>query len=123
MVRLPPRSTRPDPLFPDTTLFRSIWRGVQRGRRDRRGVVPQRPDLSHHERSDGTQELLCQFAAARRPAAGGPLRSEEHTSELQSLMRITYAFFCVKKITKMQTNTKHMYAHVADHAASEMDTY
>src|SRR3546814_9066004 len=95
MIRLPPRSTRTDPLFPYTTLFRSAVRakGAQRrdARRDR--IVPR-----DHEgascalhRSQGT---------VRCPR---PRRSEEHTSELQSLMRISYAVFCLKKKKNSQT--------------------
>src|SRR3546814_10271407 len=76
MIRRPPRSTRTDTLFPYTTLFRS--------------------GAGHDRRS------LCQRQGARgqehRRAQGGPRqRSEEHTSELQSLMRISYAVFCLKK--------------------------
>src|SRR3546814_5976085 len=74
MIRRPPRSTRTDTLFPYTTLFRSRRR-VSRGRGRRRGRGGQR----------------CQCAAVQI------FRSEEHTSELQSLMRISYAVFCLKK--------------------------
>src|SRR3546814_1988542 len=80
MIRRPPRSTRTDTLFPYTTLFRSADHRVRlrRRRRHRAGAVP---------------------AAARRPGAEPHhrVRSEEHTSELQSLMRISYAVFCLKK--------------------------
>src|SRR3546814_4558658 len=77
MIRRPPRSTRTDTLFPYTTLFRSLpgRHGDRRGRsRDPAGA---------HDHPRG----------ARRG------RSEEHTSELQSLMRISYAVFCLKKKT------------------------
>src|SRR3546814_2250261 len=70
MIRRPPRSTRTDTLFPYTTLFRSP-RGVRPGNR-----LPKR-----------------RSRRSPRPT----LRSEEHTSELQSLMRISYAVFCLKK--------------------------
>src|SRR3546814_3594960 len=92
MIRRPPRSTRTDTLFPYTTLFRSPGCGRSRRRAaDRPGPAS--------------------------PAAGCPdgQRSEEHTSELQSLMRISYAVFCLKKknthkqktyvINKVDTNT------------------
>src|SRR3546814_3778597 len=78
MIRRPPRSTRTDTLFPYTTLFRSDAH---------RRLGPRRPLREHRGRS------------------GSPLRppprrrSEEHTSELQSLMRISYAVFCLKKKT------------------------
>src|SRR3546814_7443170 len=93
MIRRPPRSTRTDTLFPYTTLFRSRTRQPRRpeGRRPP-GVLCLRghPD-------DG--------AVFRRAAAAGPgrRRSEEHTSELQSLMRISYAVFCLKKKNKHKT--------------------
>src|SRR3546814_8423511 len=76
MIRRPPRSTRTDTLFPYTTLFRSPGRAV--GRRGNREFQGPRPD--------------CSAAAQRRFP-----RSEEHTSELQSLMRSSYAVFCLKK--------------------------
>src|SRR3546814_1591948 len=88
MIRRPPISTRTDTLFPYTTLFRSRRAGTRRP-----------PDSS----SRGQGEARCERAFAgsgRRPRARvGDLygRSEEHTSELQSLMRISYAVFCLKK--------------------------
>src|SRR3546814_1959009 len=78
MIRRPPRSTRTDTLFPYTTLFRSIVSAIAR---------------------------CCCFPAQhlRLQAAWAEYRSEEHTSELQSLMRISYAVFCLKK-KKMKNN-------------------
>src|SRR3546814_6213944 len=86
MIRRPPRSTRTDTLFPYTTLFRSTGRLLQR-------VV-----------AYGLRRLhpLLQIARLHQAGALGP-RSEEHTSELQSLMRISYAVFCLKKKKKLQT--------------------
>src|SRR3546814_8640995 len=82
MIRRPPRSTRTDTLFPYTTLFRSIARPRSGGRK--------RPGKG---------------CAAPHPAAIPSRRSEEHTSELQSLMRISYDVFCLKKKTQLtQTN-------------------
>src|SRR3546814_1789069 len=90
MIRRPPRSTRTDTLFPYTTLFRSSdWLGPT-GRR-----------------------YFPDFAARSRYTAGcwrvraRPDRSEEHTSELQSLMRISYAVFCLKKKTKINIINNH----------------
>src|SRR3546814_7263505 len=90
MIRRPPRSTRTDTLFPYTTLFRS-----QRLQVDR-------PVLQRHHQPHGVallvaQEQVLHVAAGQRPAQRLGLRSEEHTSELQSLMRISYAVFCLKK--------------------------
>src|SRR3546814_9205533 len=83
MIRRPPRSTRTDTLFPYTTLFRS-HRGpraaAKRGGERRDG---ERPQISRH-------------------VSPSLRRSEEHTSELQSLMRISYAVFCLKKKNKNQ---------------------
>src|SRR3546814_4424042 len=77
MIRRPPRSTRTDTLFPYTTLFRSLCRR-HRGTEDLFSWLP----------TAGIR--LAQPERTRR-------RSEEHTSELQSLMRISYAVFCLKK--------------------------
>src|SRR3546814_8911407 len=90
MIRRPPRSTRTDTLFPYTTLFRpDITRCQCIGERPVGGHLPMRPvDLA------GDHDM----------AVPAPLdmteRSEEHTSELQSLMRISYAVFCLKKKNK-----------------------
>src|SRR3546814_1551121 len=86
MIRRPPRSTSTDTLFPYTTLFRSggrwrIW-----------------STTSTHWRSPNRTAAAPRQAPARRQA--GWRRSEEHTSELQSLMRISYAVFCLKKKKK-----------------------
>src|SRR3546814_2333676 len=87
MIRRPPRSTRTDTLFPYTTLFRSL-------RLDRVGQEGlHRPDLGGR--------IHAQLARQRDRQAR--YRSEEHTSELQSLMRSSYAVFCLKK-KKKHTN-------------------
>src|SRR3546814_3560627 len=97
MIRRPPRSTRTDTLFPYTTLFRSDPQG-RRGRQGPPGL--DRDARSHPE--DGRKNRGR--AEHRRAHAVAPFaRSEEHTSELQSLMRISYAVFCLKK----KTITKH----------------
>src|SRR3546814_8870893 len=90
MIRRPPRSTRTDTLFPYTTLFRSPLRGA--GRRVAEVELP-----------------VCLAAPVRRsfPAQEGRQRSEEHTSELQSLMRNSYAVFCLKKKTNPQLICLH----------------
>src|SRR3546814_3459294 len=93
MIRRPPRSTRTDTLFPYTTLFRSLlsWPSV-------------RVRLTPHEWLFGAYGLISLVGFARgfySPA----VRSEEHTSELQSLMRISYAVFCLKKKKKTKIDT------------------
>src|SRR3546814_13205883 len=94
MIRRPPGSTRTDTLFPYTTLFRSLDR-IGRGRAgQRRG--PLRDNL---RQPGGRSTQQGQVAGRTRgsPARQAVSRSEEHTSELQSLMRISYAVFCLKK--------------------------
>src|SRR3546814_16475776 len=92
MIRRPPRSTRTDTLFPYTTLFRSAP-SQQRAA----GRASHRRSRSH-----------CEPAYSRpyHRSRGGS-RSEEHTSELQSLMRISYAVFCLKKKKHNTKNIKH----------------
>src|SRR3546814_10011950 len=85
MIRRPPRSTRTDTLFPYTTLFRSVAPGVPGCGEFR--VRQRHPARTLQDRAD----------QAVGGVAGVQPRSEEHTSELQSLMRISYAVFCLKK--------------------------
>src|SRR3546814_3164068 len=111
MIRLPPRSTRTDTLFPYTTLFRSGVGRIEGADRDRarpsRFGVGREPQ-SRDRGDEGRQRRGVGLAAAQRASqhrVGRDLRSEEHTSELQSLMRISYAVFCLKKkkTKKIQT--------------------
>src|SRR3546814_6367633 len=89
MIRRPPRSTRTDTLFPYTTLFRSRLRPYDRWRPIEKATMAYGYGLS---------VSLVQLAHAYTAfARDGDMRSEEHTSELQSLMRISYAVFCLKK--------------------------
>src|SRR3546814_15051831 len=92
MIRRPPRSTRTDTLFPYTTLFRS-QRGPVRELRKIRLAEDDGSGLAQSRRHGRVVERLA--SAQRVRARRG--RSEEHTSELQSLMRISYAVFCLKK--------------------------
>src|SRR3546814_6584242 len=89
MIRRPPRSTRTYTLFPYTTRFRSVRRGRQGDRAGRKTSQAEIP-----LRRDRLVLLRCPRVRLRRLAE---TRSEEHTSELQSLMRISYAVFCLKK--------------------------
>src|SRR3546814_5744334 len=125
MIRRPPRSTRTDTLFPYTTLFRS---GTSRGRAAtaarhvrRLPACPAAPsagiDAGRRAREGGPQARHVRRAEAvgraaeGRGARAGPCRSrpgsEEHTSELQSLMRRSYAVFCLKK-KKITTHTTQL---------------
>src|SRR3546814_4685357 len=106
MIRRPPRSTRTDTLFPYTTLFRSRRAHLARRR-------------SRQLRGGGADDALCALPRRRphaapryRPAVASlrgqfRTRSEEHTSELQSLMRISYAVFCLKKKKLADTTSSH----------------
>src|SRR3546814_4513219 len=101
MIRRPPRSTRTDTLFPYTTLFRSremvdFGRSQQRLGRD---AAPIEANATGPRALDHA-DMHAQLSSANgRDIAARPRtdRSEEHTSELQSLMRISYAVFCLKK--------------------------
>src|SRR3546814_5968852 len=127
MRRRPPRSTRTDTLFPYPTLVRSRVAHPPRHRHRREGHVAQHERVDegeeHHRRHARGKEARPQDRAdalrhrARRVVETGlgeighwlavscAARSEEHTSELQSLMRISYAVFCLKKKTKKYPNT------------------
>src|SRR3546814_12975790 len=101
IVRRPPRSTRTDTLFPPTTLFRSIYPCLLLRRRPAARPSPAAAALPAARRLLATARL-CADTWARGgillagPRRNGRERSEEHTSELQSLMRISYAVFCLK---------------------------
>src|SRR3546814_3003239 len=114
MIRRPPRSTRPDTLFPYTTLVRSLQIAVT-ARNILGKTLAGRPAYQQIECTPGYSRpihqlngrQLRQIAANCRSVREIVLeRSEEHTSELQSLMRISYAVFCLKKKNTRQTETK-----------------
>src|SRR3546814_5550063 len=97
MIRRPPRSTRTDTLFPYTTLFRSLCEARSVHFWHSHYITLSRSKDGGGFIGNGRKE---QFVGIRIPST----RSEEHTSELQSLMRISYAVFCLKKKnTKNQT--------------------
>src|SRR3546814_2604598 len=129
MIRRPPRSTRTDTLFPYTTLFRSRQRAEDARRSrllDRSGFAlllsaafdPQQVARIEQKRAGEAQEevgpaygraaKIAEMKCEKTGDSRVPSRSEEHTSELQSLMRISYAVFCLKKkkhkITQNITN-------------------
>src|SRR3546814_2678768 len=128
MIRRPPRSTRTDTLFPYTTLFRSPQREPEPrtrlparrdaqpgdgGAQESRGLKPR----SRAERTLARGRARRHLTLARKPRnrplspirtapSSSGLRSEEHTTELQSLMRIPYAVFCLKKKNKPTKSDK-----------------
>src|SRR3546814_17084430 len=93
MLRRPPRATRTDTLFPYTTLFRS----------SARRFVATMAHILNRPVVDAATRCVTQGYGILQPRVATSLRSEEHTSELQSLMRISYAVFCLKKKTKNYT--------------------
>src|SRR3546814_3632075 len=103
MIRRPPRSTRTDTLFPYTTLFRSPF-----------------PCASSWRRSTNCSGIDRRGAGPRGNPAIKP-RSEEHTSELQSLMRISYAVFCLKKKTHRHKLSSTLYTQI--HTYNRTKTY
>src|SRR3546814_6006535 len=99
MIRRPPRSTRTDTLFPYTTLFRSHG-----GYPGRTAAARHRARAAPRSMSTGCPQT---YPASHRARESPHARSEEHTSELQSLMRISYAVFCLKKKnTKLITDNE-----------------
>src|SRR3546814_6839718 len=114
MIRRPPRSTRTDTLFPYTTLFRSSA-GERRGDGDDAMLTFKVLSalLVYPERE--VIDSLEEMAAIVDREALLPARSEEHTSELQSLMRISYAVFCLKKKTNTQLKRKRSENTVRKH--------
>src|SRR3546814_3609270 len=115
MIRRPPRSTRTDTLFPYTTLFRSgrarRGRAEQAAQGARQGETGQSGGRHDGRYPGETEDDRGGMGGALRPRGALPhlspaSRSEEHTSELQSLMRISYAVFCLKK-KKTHKHSKH----------------
>src|SRR3546814_1812624 len=108
MIRRPPRSTRTDTLFPYTTLFRSGQRrGLHLGGLLQSGFrIAFSADIDGDLAADG---ILLAIGAGADEIMLGIIRSEEHTSELQSLMRISYAVFCLKK--KNNKKFTHIHTH------------
>src|SRR3546814_10859138 len=129
MIRRPPRSTRTDTLFPYTTLFRSVF--PENRAAGQRALLAERVEgdldwveLEHRHRPDGNAGAGNAGKVGKQPQRGGRAageqhrrqhaepeghRSEEHTSELQSLMRISYAVFCLNKKNQRTNRTKTTY--------------
>src|SRR3546814_9513659 len=105
MIRQPPRSTRTDTLFPYTTLFRSIFETSM-------AVLLSDSMISADRRAKWSRS---------RSSAARSARSEEHTSELQSLMRISYAVFCLKKKKKTK-NTPNKKIFTGDKKRTTLNT-
>src|SRR3546814_7134580 len=106
MIRRPPRSTRTDTLFPYTTLFRSPPRR------------PSEPPAAARRRRPCTVQRQ-----QRGRGSAVEQRSEEHTSELQSLMRISYAVFCLKKKKKTETKQHKHITHTNTHNTAAVEQH
>src|SRR3546814_5289843 len=118
MIRRPPRSTRTDTLFPYTSLFRSLSLGLpaaQRFRTEPATILPDRKALVVRTASNGGQLMAIAIYSlphldritSPETALQSYRRSEEHTSELQSLMRISYAVFCLKNKRPIHKKNKN----------------
>src|SRR3546814_10799459 len=105
MIRRPPRSTRTDTRFPYTTLFRSTAASAAAAAWSASSRFLNMPDIRRF--TVGWDEVVLVGEA-------GDDRSEEHTSELQSLMRISYAVFCLKKKKKTHTIQCILYTYRKD---------
>src|SRR3546814_2003946 len=105
MSRRPPRSTPTDTLFPYTTLFRS---------RPRRLPTP----ISGHRRTGTTRPIRRWKSASPDRPCRASARSEEHTSELQSLMRISYAVFCLKQKILLNDYTLNLTRLLSNHEST-----
>src|SRR3546814_2781299 len=119
MIRRPPSSTRTDTLFPYTTLFRSLVDAPRCGVEMKPGVPNSGEALAGSSVNTSSAapatcpESSASFSAASSISPPRAQRSEEHTSELQSLMRISYAVFCLTKTTTKQKayKIKHTQRH------------
>src|SRR3546814_9404600 len=124
MIRRPPRSTRTDTLFPYTTLFRSCAsvsetiRSLISADQFRRRSTPLRTSIRSTDTwlsSLQTMWLNATRQTQRFSPHSARRRSEEHTSELQSLMRISYAVFCLKKKNTTQLHKHHAHEQTKTH--------
>src|SRR3546814_1606926 len=129
MIRRPPRSTRTDTLLPYTPLFRSVYPSEQinrisglkdwlnrarfTGRSESTDGPRMRSGQARVQRGKKLRARQC-LLRTRFTDPGGGYRSEEHTSELQSLMRISYAVFCLKKKNKnkLEIQSNYLRKHI-----------
>src|SRR3546814_7805862 len=100
MMRRPPRSTRTNTRFPYTTLFRSV--NIKSPERAEADQILLEEILKNLDAMTGDDKVMLKLSLPVKAGLFDP-RSEEHTSELQSLMRISYAVFCLKKKKTKQT--------------------
>src|SRR3546814_6563907 len=118
MIRRPPRSTRTDTLFPYTTLFRSMKCPAEVYSASIKPYLGL-PELTYPLHDRDVLVTACGRICMHRKKINVSIvlaRSEEHTSELQSLMRISYAVFCLKKKTQTTQNIKTTLTDLLKHA-------
>src|SRR3546814_10250140 len=106
MIRRPPRATRTDTLFPYTTLFRSSVPKTRLARAARNSILGTHCRVAPLRGREAVRADRRLRADEKHIRTQSTIRSEEHTSELQSLMRLSYAAFCLKK-KKHQNYTKN----------------
>src|SRR3546814_3357516 len=106
MIRRPPRSTRTDTLFPYTTLFRSVNTNISSLNAQKNLAMSQSKLATAISRLSSGMRINSAKDDAAGLAISTRFRSEEHTSELQSLMRISYAVFCLKKKKTKKNKTQ-----------------
>src|SRR3546814_5506456 len=128
MIRRPPRSTRTDTLFPYTTLFRSGQmklkiRAMSSESKASAYIVGSLPFIVFILIWMINGEYMQNFFIDERLMVAGIGRSEEHTSELQSLMRISYAVFCLKKKKQTINNHLHQKQHTKRHNTHSQPSY
>src|SRR3546814_1276966 len=120
MIRRPPRSTRTDTLFPYTTLFRSTSARCAPPRAVWPRYLTVSPSIGKKPMvAPYSGAMLARVARSDSESEPRPGRSEEHTSELQSLMRISYAVFCLKQ----KNNTKIKYTHQTTYTQYQTSYY
>src|SRR3546814_4330141 len=121
MIRRPPRATRTDTLFPYTSLFRSVETSPEdiHGMHAAKGILTARGGMTSHAAVVARGMGRPCVSGAGSLSIDNNARSEEHTSELQSLMRISYAVFCLK--TKKKKHTIHKHRRITQDKKSKTD--
>src|SRR3546814_6493415 len=112
MIRRPPRSTRTDTLFPYTTLFRSGYKPYQHNLKHLYSLCASFWAFPNDIFPRSTEEEKLLFDEFAQTVKNTRYRSEEHTSELQSLMRISYAVFCFKKKIQQLKPFNDLYTNI-----------
>src|SRR3546814_9725729 len=123
MIRRPPRSTRTDTLFPDTSLFRSIQRLKGNGKEESVGVQRYKGlgAMNAEQLWDTTMNPETRTLRQATIENAAECRSEEYTSELQSLMRISYAVFCLKQTMTTPSHQSNTIIYTRPHITSLHD--